>query len=127
MDKKELTIRTQISSLTFVSDIFTNINNGNYSNQYVREFMLGYKHDILAPLGVYFLTSIFTPKLNAFEKASVVFSVYSAGEIGQYLGILNGTFDPYDFLAYATGVSIGVALERFLFGSQIKAQENNNK
>ena len=49
------------------------------------------------------------------DRAVATFAIYSAGEIAQGLGLYYGTFDPKDFLAYAAGVGLAVAIDKLTF------------
>ena len=73
--------------------------NPNFNNHFFRS----YGHDILGTVSYgLFLRSFLSPKL-AFPLA---FTYGCITELGQGLGILGGTFDIYDFLAFATGTLI---------------------
>ena len=80
----------------------------------IAAFMRGYQHDITAPIGVYFAMKLFGNE-SILGRAATTFAVYSAGEIAQGLGLYHGTFDPKDFLAYATGVGLAVAIDKLTF------------
>lgn len=86
-----------------------------YDNPEVAKFMGSYQHDIAAPFGVYFIMKLVNKDRSILSRAIMVFSLYSAGEIAQGLHLYPGTFDPKDFLAYATGVGLAAAFDKLTF------------
>jgi len=82
-------------------------------------FVNGYLIDILLPLVLFLLMSLFpnrTMRSTAF-RACAVFGFGCFVEASQYYGrpIFGSTFDPLDIVAYAGGVFLGALLERFVF------------
>jgi hypothetical protein len=82
-------------------------------------FINGYLIDILLPMTLYLLMSLFQNKLirSALFRACAVFGFGCFVEVSQYFGhpIFGTTFDPLDILAYAGGVSLGILLDLILF------------
>ena len=82
-------------------------------------FVNGYLIDILLPMTLYLLLSLFESKLirAPLFRACTVFGFGCFVEATQYFGypIFGSTFDPFDILAYASGVLLGVLLDLFVF------------
>ena len=82
-------------------------------------FMNSYLIDILLPMALYLLLSLFEIKLIHLPlfRACAVFGFGCAVEASQYFGypIFGSTFDPLDIVAYASGVLLGVLLDLFVF------------
>jgi len=82
-------------------------------------FVNGYLIDILLPIALYLLMSLFQINLirSPLLRACAVFGFGCAVEASQYFGrpIFGSTFDPLDILAYASGVILGVLLDLVLF------------
>ncbi len=53
--------------------------------------------------------------VNKVVYATFIFLGCSAFEIAQGLELYNGTFDPKDFLAYATGAGLAIAVDKLTF------------
>ena len=89
-------------------DAITYIAGGKYGS-----LVDSYLHDVLiAPTG-YFIAAAIVPKLeeqSILFKSSTLFGLLSAGEVAQAVGLYPGTFDPFDFLAYATGTSLTLGI-----------------
>ncbi|MDO8516689.1 MAG: hypothetical protein Q7S33_01055 [Nanoarchaeota archaeon] len=105
-----------ISGLYWVASVI----GSNYSKEYhgaMENIVHSYGHDITLPLGTYFLAKLANNPLgkNKLVNASYVFLGCSAFEIAQGLGWYGGTFDPKDFLAYATGAGLAVAIDKITF------------
>ena len=81
-------------------------------------FVNGYLIDILLPMTLYLLMSLFQNKLirSSLFRACAVFGFGCVVEAFQYFGypIFGSIFDPLDFLAYASGVLIGILLDLVL-------------
>ncbi len=81
-------------------------------------FVNGYLIDILLPMTLYLLMSLFQNKLirSSLFRACAVFGFGCVVEASQYLGypIFGSTFDPLDILAYAGGVLLGVLIDLVL-------------
>ena len=81
-------------------------------------FVNGYLIDILLPMTLYLLMSLFQNKLirSSLFRACAVFGFGCVVEASQYLGypIFGSIFDPLDILAYAGGVLLGVLLDLVL-------------
>lgn len=77
-------------------------------------FINGYLHDITLPLGNYFamLSVCKFSRENKWFPALYSFLACSTLEVAQKFGLYHGTFDPYDFLAYATGVGLAIAANK---------------
>lgn len=82
-------------------------------------FVNGYLIDILLPMALYLLLSLFGTRVaySAPFRACAVFGFACCVEASQYFGypIFGSTFDPWDILAYAAGVGLGVLLDLVLF------------
>jgi hypothetical protein len=82
-------------------------------------FVNGYLIDILLPMALYLLMSLFQNRLigSPLFRACAVFGFSCIVEAAQYFGrpIFGSTFDPLDILAYASGVILGVLLDLVLF------------
>jgi hypothetical protein len=82
-------------------------------------FVNGYLIDILLPLVLFLLMSLFENKLfrSVLFRAVTVFGFGCFVETCQYFNrpIFGSTFDPLDILAYAGGVLLGILLDRVLF------------
>jgi len=78
-------------------------------------FVNGYLIDILLPMTLYLLLSLFESKLirAPLFRACTVFGFGCFVEASQYFGdpIFGSTFDPFDILAYASGVLLGILLD----------------
>ena len=82
-------------------------------------FVNGYLIDILLPMALYLLLSLFESKLirAPLFRACTVFGFGCFVEASQYFGypIFGSTFDPFDILAYAGGVLLGILLDLVIF------------
>jgi len=77
------------------------------------EFMNSYCHDILLPFWAYNSMRFLTPKISSrLFSVSYAFLGCSAFEVAQKFELYHGTYDPKDFLAYATGVGLAVAIDK---------------
>ena len=79
----------------------------------------------MLPAGLYFLGGV----INQFNgsklgRSAYVFLGCSAFEIAQELGLYHGTFDPKDFLAYATGTGLALGIDTI---TSKKKQDNLEK
>jgi hypothetical protein len=83
------------------------------------DFVNGYLIDILLPMVLFLLMSLFQNKVihSAFFRACAVFGFGCFVEASQYYGrpIFGSTFDPLDILAYAGGVLLGALLDLLIF------------
>jgi hypothetical protein len=81
-------------------------------------FVNGYLIDILLPMTLYLLMSLFQNKLirAPIFRACAVFGFGCVVEASQYFGypIFGSTFDPLDIAAYAGGVLLGILLDLVL-------------
>ena len=71
-----------------------------------------YAWDVLGPIIYY--NGVFQPSDSRILKSAVTLAVPSLYEFGQFLGVLPGTFDPKDFLAYGLGVAAAVGIDTLL-------------
>ena len=82
-------------------------------------FVNGYLIDVLLPMELYLLMSLFQNKIirSPFFRACAVFGFGCFVEASQYYGhpIFGSTFDPFDVLAYAGGVLLGMLFDLALF------------
>lgn len=78
-------------------------------------FVNGYMIDILLPMALFLLMSLFKNKIirSTLIRAGVVFGFGCFVEASQYFGrpFFGSTFDPLDILAYAGGVLLGALLD----------------
>lgn len=87
----------------------------------LRAFVTGYLIDLVLPFSLVLLLGVGlerTPFLRPPAiRAAAVFLFGAAIESLQYLGVplFGRTFDPLDFLMYATGVIAALAFERLVF------------
>jgi hypothetical protein len=81
-------------------------------------FVNCYLIDILLPMTLYLLMSLFQNKLirSSLFRACAVFGFGCVVEASQYFGypIFGNTFDPLDIAAYAGGVLLGIFLDLVL-------------
>ncbi|MFZ5391886.1 MAG: hypothetical protein ACOZAR_01695 [Patescibacteria group bacterium] len=93
----------------------------DWASDSFHRFFHGYYADIVLPLGFYFLLKTLEDKYTFlrpwYRKATAVFLLVSTSEILQYFGIyaLASIFDPFDFLAYASGVLSAAFIDRVIF------------
>lgn len=89
-----------------------------------RLFVTGYLVDILLPVALFLGLGLFrAPFLrSAWVRGLMVFSVGAVAETCQGFGIpLAGkTFDPWDYVSYAAGVAIGLALEKWVLYRKVE-------
>ena len=82
-------------------------------------FVNGYLIDILLPMTLYLLMGLIENKLirSTIFRTCAVFGFGCFVEASQYFGhpIFGNTFDPFDILAYAGGVLLGILLDSILF------------
>jgi hypothetical protein len=113
-----LTKRLVITGIALMVGALHFINGENYQGPFP-SFVNGYLIDILLPMALYLLISLFQNKLirSAPFRACAVFGFGCLVEASQYFGhpIFGTTFDPLDILAYTGGVSLGVLLDLILF------------
>ena len=82
-------------------------------------FVNGYLIDILLPMTLFLLMDLFQNKVirsTAF-RACAIFGFGCLVEASQYFGypIFGNTFDPFDILAYAGGILLGILLDLVMF------------
>ena len=91
------------------------ITGSNYRGPYPG-FVNGYLIDILLPLALYFLLCLSGLSLlrSWAVKGILVFGVGAVVEVAQFFGvpIFGRTFDPLDFVMYATGVIFAAILDK---------------
>ncbi len=79
----------------------------------------GYLIDILLPMTLYLLIGLIENNLihSIIFRVCVVLGFGCFVEASQYFGrpIFGSTFDPFDILAYAGGVILGILLDLFVF------------
>jgi hypothetical protein len=104
-----------------------------YSNPAVADFIMGYQHDITAPIGAYFGLTLVLRVMKSVEEKSILykgiltFCVCAGGEIAQGVGLYYGTFDPKDFLAYATGVALAMGADKLTSKNEVKTNTIDDK
>jgi hypothetical protein len=81
-------------------------------------FVNGYLIDILLPMALFLLMGLFENKYirSMPFRASAVFGFGCTVEASQYFGhpFFGSTFDLFDILAYAGGVSLGILFEMLI-------------
>ena len=82
-------------------------------------FVNGYLIDTLLPMTLFLLMCLFQNKVirsTAF-RACAIFGFGCLVEASQYFGypIFGSTFDPFDILAYAGGILLGILLDLIIF------------
>jgi hypothetical protein len=94
------------------------ITGGQYGGPFF-VFVNSYLIDILLPMTLILLMGLFQNKIlrSSLFRAGAVFTIGCLVEASQYLGypIFGSTFDPFDILAYAGGVLIGIGLDLVIF------------
>ena len=82
-------------------------------------FVNGYMHDVLVPFGFYFLLALQDYPLyqSWIFKAVLIFCVTCCVELAQYMGyrVFGSTFDPKDFIAYASGIILAIIFDKIIF------------
>lgn len=113
--------RTVVVALMLLIAATFVIHPGGYLHGEARGLYASYFADLVMPFGFYFLLRMpeaDAPVLRRWQiRAAIAFLVPAIAEILQGLGIraLGTTFDAWDFLAYAVGVSAGALVDRRLF------------
>jgi hypothetical protein len=107
-----------ITSIALVVGALHFVEGENYQGPFIN-FVNGYLIDILLPMTLYLLMSLFQNRVIQLPlfRACAVFGFACLVEASQYFGhpIFGSTFDPLDVLAYAGGVLLGVLLDLILF------------
>jgi hypothetical protein len=113
-----MTKRLVITSLALAVGALHFIKGENYQGPFP-VFVNGYLIDILLPMVLFLLMSLFQNRLirSPLFRACAVFGFGCLVEASQYFGrpIFGSTFDPVDIAAYAGGVLLGVLLDIVLF------------
>ena len=82
-------------------------------------FVNGYLIDILLPMVLFLLMGLLQNKIirSPLFRACAVFGFGCFVEVSQYFEyrILGSTFDPFDILAYAGGVLLGILFDLVIF------------
>lgn len=90
------------------------------------EFSRNYVHDMALPVMSYYFGKFFfestlkgtrlgCPLFCPALYSSLAFGICSAGELAQKFGEYHGTFDFWDFGAYAAGTGIALTLDKLAF------------
>lgn len=91
---------------------------GTYYSGPGEEFVRGYLNDVTFPFGFYFgnkLLKNFTGGgISPLVDAGIIFAGCSALEIAQKAGLYAGNFDSKDFLAYAAGAGLALAVDKII-------------
>lgn len=97
--------------------------------QQLGSFLHGYGYDVILPLQAYigsrmtFLESIHRNGFNWLKTtagAAFIFGGASFLELLQKSGRYEGTYDPYDFIAYGIGAGLALTLDRITFRTSLK-------
>ena len=90
----------------------------NYQGPFL-VFVNGYLIDILLPMVLFLLMGLLQNKIirSPLFRACAVFGFGCFVEVSQYFEyrILGSTFDPFDILAYAGGVLLGILFDLVIF------------
>ncbi len=80
------------------------------------ELFTSYGADVALPFGAYYLGKLINlPKIaNEWVNAAAGFVGCSLFEVGQGLGLYEGTFDPKDFIAYAAGTGLAIGIDKLI-------------
>jgi len=82
-------------------------------------FVNGYLIDILLPMTLFLLMGLFQNRIvsSILFRACAVFGFGCFVEASQYFGrpFFGSTFDPFDIVAYAGGVLLGILLDLVVF------------
>jgi len=80
-----------------------------------QSLLFGHVHDTTVCLGAAMVTAsaIMPKRLSNIQSSLLWFSGSSLLEIGQYFEAYKGTFDPWDFLAYAVGSSVAYVINDY--------------
>jgi hypothetical protein len=93
----------------------------------LRHLVGGYFSDLTLPFAFYYLLCLIDDRVAALRpaasKAFAVFVASSGAELLQGAGIpaLGRTFDPWDFVIYATGVGLAAALDAAVLSRLVRA------
>jgi hypothetical protein len=102
-------------ALTHIIDIGRHLQGASFN------LFKSYFSDLVMPFGFYFLLSLdeqWIPVLKHWEvKWVIMFLLPSVAETCQYFGIpvLGSTFDPWDYLVYAIGVTFAAIVDTQVF------------
>ncbi|MBI4918334.1 hypothetical protein HY837_00250 [archaeon] len=115
-----MTIKNKLIQSTGIAIAFFNeIYSKNYTGP-MENFVHGYAHDVTFPFGLYFLNKLAGNAKEGEEWANAAF-VFLGGsffEVLQGFKLFPGTFDPKDFLAYAAGTGLAVAIDKLTSGKE---------
>ena len=93
---------------------------GRHSSGRFYVLSVSYFSDLALPFAFYFLLLLPEHKAGFLRgkwiKALIIFAAATTAEILQYFGVyaLGRSFDPFDILAYALGVTLALVLEMIL-------------
>ena len=105
---------------------------GSYLNGKLYLLYYSYVSDLILPFGFYFLLCInelyITILRKWYVKAAILVGLTTFLETLQFFGIyaLGITFDPFDILAYITGVGVAVVSDRLVFRKYISNWDLRN-
>jgi len=109
-----MTKKLTITGIALVVGALHFITGENYQGPFP-VFVNGYLIDILLPMVLFLLMSLFQNKIiySPLFRACAVFGFGCFVEASQYFEypIFGSTFDPFDILAYAGGVLLGTLLD----------------
>jgi hypothetical protein len=113
------TLRTAVIVIINVSVALLNLVNFERFHGPGHVFVTGYLFDILLPFALYFLLCL--PESTIFRlkwqwKVALIVGFGTIVELSQMAGlpIFGATFDPLDIFAYAVGVTIALAVDKFV-------------
>jgi hypothetical protein len=93
-----------LAALIGVADIWADAGSWNW-------ILSGYAWDVALPILTYFFVQQVFDAEGGWWLALLVLVIHCAGEVAQ-LFLKGQTFDPWDFLAYGTGVVLALLLDR---------------
>jgi len=104
-----------IGASFFATDLISASRFDTYNSEF-DIFVQSYGHNILQPLSLYFFYNALGGlwNINKYATAAFIFSGCSAFEIAQGVGLYKGTFDPMDFVAYATGTALALGIDALI-------------
>jgi hypothetical protein len=101
----------------------------DWAPENARRIFHSYFADLALPFGYYFLLTLVEDKVRFmrlwYGRALTVLSLVSASEVLQYFGIyaLATVFDPFDFVAYVSGLLLAVVFDVGVIAKLLRPSE----